>query len=124
MVMLDLAAALVVLTGFAHSYLGEKYILMRLARQPERLPRLAGSPEVMLRTLRFAWHITTVAWLGFAALLLHMAQAELSSRDAAWVIAATFGVSGLVSLVASRGRHLSWVAFLAIAALAWAAVLA
>ena len=34
------------------------------------LPRLFGSDWFTRRTLRFAWHITSVAWLGFAALLV------------------------------------------------------
>ena len=35
--MLLLATILIVAIGFAHSFLGERYILIRLFRQPKRL---------------------------------------------------------------------------------------
>lgn len=115
------AAAILVFIGGVHSYLGERYILMRLFRRDD-LPRLFGSDWFTRRTLRFAWHITSVAWLGFAAILVLMASPEPAGADSLLaVVAATFFVSGLISLAASRGRHLSWVAFFAIAALCWLA---
>ena len=55
------AATLAVGVGLAHSYLGERYILTRLFRRTP-LPPLFGSDTFTRRTLRFAWHITTVAW--------------------------------------------------------------
>jgi hypothetical protein len=64
------AAVLLVAIGAAHSYLGERYILIRLFRLFRRdLPKLFGSDWFTKRTLRFAWHITTVMFWGFAALL-------------------------------------------------------
>ena len=56
-----IAAALAVLLGVAHSYLGERYILTRLFRRGD-LPRLFGGVEFTQQTLRFAWHLTSVAW--------------------------------------------------------------
>ena len=122
--LLPAAAALALLIGVAHSYLGERYILIRLLRLD--LPRLFGSDWFTKRTLRFAWHVTTIAWWGFAALLLTLpATGEVASRLAVlWVVVGVFGVSGGVALVASRGRHLSWIVFLAIALLAAAAACA
>jgi len=35
------------------------------------------------------------------------------------MVAATAAVSAVVTLIGSRGRHLAWLVFLAIAALAW-----
>ncbi len=64
-----MAALLYFALGLAHSALGEKYILTRLFRRAD-LPNLFGSPEFTVRTLRFAWHVTTVAWFGFGVLLL------------------------------------------------------
>ena len=114
------AAALSVLLVLAHSWLGERYILTRLFRRNE-VPRLFGGTEFTKRTLRFAWHLTSVFGLGFAALLAVLAWEAGTARTQAQIIAATFALSGLVALVGSRGRHLSWVVFLAIAALAWPA---
>jgi len=49
---LYVAALLVVATGMAHSYFGERYLLMRLFRRND-LPKLFGSTDFTVRTLRF-----------------------------------------------------------------------
>ena len=117
---LSLAAFLLVAIGLAHSYLGERYLLVRLLRRGD-LPRLLGSVEFTAQVLRFAWHITTVAWWGFAAILLHLARGPLSAQVVAALIGLTFVTTGLIALIGSRGRHLSWPIFLLIGALAlWA----
>jgi hypothetical protein len=114
------AAALAVLLAFAHSLLGERYLLVRLLRR-EDLPRLFGGTEFTKRTLRFAWHLTSVAWLGFAALLVLLASGPAGETRAqvALVVAATFALGGVVALVGSRGRHPAWIGFFAIAVLTW-----
>lgn len=114
------AAFLTLAIGLAHSWLGERYILMRLFRR-QNIPHLFGSDAFTKRTLRFAWHLTTVAWFGAAALLLMLASSPIdaSARLLSKVIAATFLVSAVVALVGSRGRHLSWIVFLLIAGLVW-----
>jgi hypothetical protein len=116
--MLLTAAALTSLLALAHSYLGERYILTRLFRR-DGVPDLFGGPEFTKRTLRFAWHLTSIAWLSLAALLVKLDSHEPSRAELGLLLMGTFGVSGLIALVASRARHLSWVVFLAIAALAW-----
>ena len=114
------AAALLVLIGAAHSILGERYILMRLFRR-ENLPKLFGGTWFTRRTLRFAWHITTLAWLGFAALLVVLGGGDRGPgvERALEVVALTFLLTGLIALVASRGKHFAWPVFLTIAALVW-----
>ena len=111
------AAALAVAIGVAHSWLGERFILIRLFRRGG-LPELFGGTEFTKNTLRFAWHVTTLAWIGFAAIHVSMAQGALSIRTTGLIIGATFGAHFLIALVASRGRHYSWIVFLAIAVLA------
>jgi hypothetical protein len=113
------AAVLAVGVGIAHSYLGERYILIRLFRR-ENLPNLFGSEWFTKRTLRFAWHLTTVAWWGFAALLwlqsgVRTGEPAVLGRNALLVIASTFLVSAVITFGASRGRHLAWIVFLAMA---------
>ena len=116
------AAVLLGLTAAAHSFLGERYILVRLFRRDD-LPRLFGSDWFTRRTLRFAWHLTSVAWLGFAALLVTLADGEATARHVLLgVIAVTFLVTSAIAALASRGRHLAWPVFLAVAALAWLAL--
>jgi len=113
-----IAASLLVAIAAAHSYLGERYILIRLFRR-EDLPRLRGSDSFTKKTLRFAWHITSVAWLGFAAILVVLARHSVQSSAVARIVAATFLVSAAVSGLGSKGRHYSWIVFLAIGLLAW-----
>ena len=115
-----IAAVLALAIGVAHSWLGERYVLMRLFRR-QNIPHLFGSDDFTKRTLRFAWHITTVAWFGAAAMLFVLASFPLdaSARMLSSVIAATFLTSAALALIGSRGRHLSWVVFLIIAGLIW-----
>jgi len=111
-----IAGALIALIGMAHSVLGERYILMRLFRRSD-IPHLFGGPEFTKRTLRFTWHITTVAWFGFAAIVVLAASNQLSASSVLYVVGATFAVSAILAAVCSQLQHLSWVVFAAIAAL-------
>jgi hypothetical protein len=115
------AVLLVVGIAVAHSYLGERYILIRLIRR-EILPKLFGGTEFTKNTLRFAWHVTSVAWLGFAGVLIALASGtEPVGGTVARVVAATFALSGALALFGSRGRHPSWIVFFAIAVFVWLA---
>ena len=117
-----IAAGLAVLVGIAHSYLGERYILTRLFRRSE-IPPLFGSDVFTRRTIRFAWHITSIAWWGFAALLWVLAAGDTDDlySQSLKVVAVTFGASAALTLGASRGRHLAWIVFAAIAVISWMA---
>jgi len=107
------AAFLVLALGLAHSWLGEHYILIRLFRR-EDLPKLFGDSKFTAQTLRFAWHITTLAWFGFAALIVQIGQGQLTAAAAAQTLGYTSIASGLLPLVFTRGKHLSWIVFFAI----------
>ena len=113
-----IAAALLVAISAAHSYLGERYILIRLFRRAD-LPRLRGSDTFTKRTLRFAWHITSVAWLGFAAILIMLSGSSVEGGLVARIVGVTFLVSAAMSGLGSRGKHYSWIIFLAVGLLAW-----
>jgi hypothetical protein len=107
----------------AHSYLGERYILIRLFRRSD-LPHIFGSDQFTRRTLRFAWHLTSVAWLGFAVLFAVAGGVPRFTQPATATVtlrvaAVTFAVSALVTLAGSRGRHLAWPVFAAIALASW-----
>ena len=114
------AAILLAGIALAHSYLGERYILIRLLKR-DNLPQLLGSDRFTKRTLRFAWHITSIAWLGFAAVLAVLAAQGQSVPHVLVAVAVTFAITALVIAVASRGRHLAWPLFLVVAILAWLA---
>lgn len=119
--LLYFAAALAVALGVAHSLVGERYILTRLFRRSD-LPKLFGGQEFTTRTWRFAWHITTVAWFGFAALLVHAGRRDLTVPGMLRIIGITFIACGVLPLVLTRDRHLSWVVLFVIGGIAlWCA---
>jgi len=111
--LLLISAFVIFATGIAHSYLGERFILIRLFKRGD-LPHLFGSPEFTTRTLRFAWHLTTVAWWGFAVQLYLLAEGAVSSRTIAATVAATSLLSALVAFIGARGRHPAWLVFLGV----------
>jgi hypothetical protein len=113
---LAVAACLALFLGAAHSYLGERVFFVRLFRRGPTAP-LFEADGFARRILRFVWHLTTVAWWGAAALIWALGRGE--PRTGLHVLAATFLASGIVTAIGSRGRHLAWLVFLAIAAAAW-----
>ncbi len=121
--MLIAAAVILVLTGIAHSYLGERYILMRLFRTAQ-LPRLMGGTAFTAGTLRFVWHLLTLVWWGVAVLVVKASSQALDTRLVLHVFSVVALLSALFPIVFTRGRHLSWIAFLAVAALLWLAAAA
>lgn len=103
-----IAASLLVLIGVGHSVLGESDILKPLfagSTVSGKYPRF-----VVTRILRFAWHLTTLAWLGLAAILV--------GASAPLTFAAVCIASAGVILVALPG-HFAWVLFLPAGLLAW-----
>ncbi len=117
--MLLFAAILLISIGLIHSYLGEKYILIRLFRR-DNLPHLRGSDWFTKQTLRFAWHITSLAWWGFAAILLAITNnSENMVNDILLITALVFLASGIVSVIFSKGKHLSWIVFFLISGLSY-----
>ncbi|EHI9242940.1 hypothetical protein CW613_003955 [Vibrio mimicus] len=109
-IILYMAGSLLVAVAFAHSYLGERYILIRLFKR-DNLPRLFGSDDFTKRTLRFAWHLTSIAWLGMAGIIVAMVQPEIDKILVCRIIAFTFIIHFLIALFGSEGKHLSWIAF-------------
>lgn len=117
--MLVTAAILCFVTGIIHSYLGERFILIRLFRG-DKVPHLFGSDFFPKRTLRFAWHITTFAWWGFGYLLWVVAEEpENINQIVLNTISAVFFMSGVFAFGFTKGKHLSWIVFWAIAGLAY-----
>lgn len=92
--------SLLVLIAVVHSVLGERELLQPLfvARWELGIPRYAVE-----RILRFAWHLTSIAWVGLAALLLDV--------PAAVAVGAVCLLSGAVIFASLRG-HLAWPLFL------------
>jgi len=117
--MLLIGTILLLIIGLIHSYLGEKYLLIRLFRRDD-LPKLLGSDWFTKRVLRFAWHLTTLAWWGFSAILYVLSNPNLNVKNEILIIiTVVFTLSGIVSLLFTRGKHLSWLFFFTIAAISY-----
>lgn len=117
--MLLIAASILIFLGVLHSVLGEKFILFRLFRR-DNLPEIYGSDVFTKGTLRFAWHITTIAWFGFASLLLM--HSEGGSEDILYVVSLVFMLSATLSAYFTKGKHFSWCLFLAVAILSYLSI--
>lgn len=120
--MLLAAGAIGLLTGLAHSMLGERLIFRHL-RASGIVPSLGAAPlrERHVRILWATWHLATVFGCASAAVLLLAAQGVNDAQDALVVRAIALAHLGgsLLVLVATRGRHPGWIALLAVAGLAW-----
>lgn len=114
--LLYISTCLLLLVSVAHSYLGERYILIRLFKRGN-LPKLFGNDDFTKRTLRFAWHLTSVTWIGFAAILLALAEPNFNKLTVLYIIAVTFAIHFIVALVGSKAKHLSWILFAVVSAL-------
>ncbi len=116
------AAGISAVGGTLHSVLGERLLLSKLATAG--LPETLGSPVFALRVLRLFWHLVSVAWWGFAALLVLMASMPASddNQRLLGVIALTFLASAVLSFLVSRGKHFSWGLLLIIAVVTWLGV--
>lgn len=113
-------AILAILISLAHSYLGERFILTRLFRRTE-LPHLFGSDRFTRQTLRFVWHLASIAWIGLAAVLVSFTYDDpMRARSLALQsVSLTFALHAVVTMIATRGRHLAWIVYLAIGLAAW-----
>ena len=114
------AALLITLLGLAHSVLGEWLLLGPLFRRGD-VPKLIGSRRFAKRTLRFAWHLTTVLMWCTAAILIAAADpaAHQPLLRVTRILAAVYLVCAVVAGFGSRGRHFSWLVFLLSAVLIW-----
>jgi len=115
------AASILALTSFAHSLLGELFILQRLFRMND-LPRLFADERFLPQTLRFVWHLFSIALLGFTAVLISVANDPSStSSETSRAISIALAASAVVAGVVSHGRHLSWAAFAIASVAIWLA---
>jgi hypothetical protein len=112
------AAGLAGLLGVAHSVLGEQRLIGPLLAPDQRAGLLARSGFAR-SILRFAWHLTSIAWWGLGAVLVAVALAAPGRAEPGVLgaVAGTLAVSGLLILGTSKGRHFAWPVFLVAAGL-------
>ncbi len=115
-----LTAALMVLTGIGHSWLGErKVISAMLAITDGKL-----LSRVQRRFLRACWHVGTISWFATAAMLLCLSLPPRELQLAILSInGAAFVLIGSLNFLISRGRNPGWVACLLVAAASGVAAL-
>lgn len=101
-----IAAGLIIMTiGLIHSFLGERKLIRPLFQSTE----LSAYKR---RLIRIAWHITTLFWFAISAQLFAMHfWPDKSFQSFLLIMSVTFGVSTVISLINSRGRHISWTGF-------------
>lgn len=104
---LYIAACILVVLCAAHSYLGERYLLIRLF-QRGNLPTLIAATGFTEGTLRFVWHMVSVFGTGVAFLLVQLQQGGGPAQATA-TLGWTLVLAALLPLYFTRGRHLSWV---------------
>jgi hypothetical protein len=114
--MLAIATVLLLIMGIAHSYLGERYILIRLSKR-ENLPKVLGSVAFTVGTLRFVWHLTTVAWGALALLVFSAGYGAVAKDQVLTIIGFASLGSAAFPLYFTRGKHLSWVVFIVVGVL-------
>jgi hypothetical protein len=117
-----IAGLLALFVSAVHSWLGEQRLIGPLLALEHREGPLARG--FMRRLVRYAWHITSIAWTGMGLALVVLARSPLdgSGRLVAGVIGVTFLVMGVMTLLAGRGKHLAWLVFLAIGGLCFASL--
>jgi hypothetical protein len=116
-----LTAALMVLVGIGHSWLGEAKVMKALlAISDNKVLNLAQR-----RFLRGCWHIGTLAWFAMAGMLLCLGLPihELQ-RAVLGIVAVMFGLIGLGNFLISRGRNPGWIGCWFITTAAVTAILA
>lgn len=111
------AAVFLIAISLAHSLLGERLMLLPLFQKTS--VELSHKKPYMKPMLRFAWHITTIAWWGLTLVIIDFAGIENPSHLTVHAIAATSIVTALIIFCFSRRRHFAWIVFLAIAGYLW-----
>ncbi len=86
-----------------HSALGERLLLAPLFAAP--FGPVPIGRTLARRTLRFAWHLTSVAWVAIAAMLVRGDERDVT------IVGAMMAVSAVIALVGGRGQHFAWALF-------------
>ena len=116
------AGAIALITGMAHSALGE-ILIFRHLRSGGLVPTL-GAPPLRARNIRIiwaTWHLASVFGWAFAGILLRLAVAPHDSPRALMVAAVVFAhlAGSLLVLIGTKGQHPGWIALLLVAVLTW-----
>lgn len=113
------AAGTTIFIAATHSYLGEKRIFPRLLDRADP-PTLGRSAALMRAIVRWAWHLTSFAWVALSAVLIALLGDPSGLRQTVGAIVAAYLATGaIVTFATTRGRHIAWPFFLVAALTAW-----
>ncbi|MEM8488050.1 MAG: hypothetical protein AAF564_21045 [Bacteroidota bacterium] len=118
------AAIAAAIVGLVHSVLGEVLIFSRMRSDRQIIPTV-GKPllhERHVRILWATWHIASIFGWALAAVLFSLAQPAsemLLQEVVVHAIAGGMFASGLLVLIATKGKHPGWLGLLVVAALCW-----
>jgi hypothetical protein len=118
------AALLATVTALTHSILGERRLIGPILGETAPGPViLKGS--LARKILRFAWHVTSLAWIAQAAVLVIIATLPPDTQGPPIVVVTglSFLLMAVVSIAISRGRHVGWPLLAAVGIAALAAVM-
>ncbi len=109
------------MVGLAHSILGERLVFSRM-RAAGLVPTQGGTVllERHVRILWATWHVVTAIGWCLAAVLVWLSLSSVGQAAQsviALLIAAAMGVSALLVLVGTKGRHPGWVGLAGVAVL-------
>lgn len=120
--MITAAAVCLFLVGLMHSYLGGRKLIAPLMERKD-FPIILGSQRNGRLTLYFGWHALTLFWWAQAIVLVAITvRPSLVIPMTLLSLAVACAIMGALALIASRGRHLSWIFFLPISVLLLTAV--
>jgi len=103
--MLIAAAITIICVGLVHSMLGERKVITPL-NEAQALTAYHR------RLIRVSWHVVTLFWFAIAAHLIAMHVWPGQERRSFLVIMmAIFGFMAILALIASKGRHISYLGF-------------
>jgi len=113
------AAGTAIFVAAVHSYLGEKRIFPRLFDRGDP-PTLGGSAALMRAIVRWAWHLTSLAWITLAAILIALLDDPSRVRQTVGaIVAAYLAIGAIVTFATTRGHHFAWPFFLVATIAAW-----
>jgi len=123
-VLLLIAAATLFFIGTMHTVLAEWRGDRRLVRRIVQSTLFdAGDAQDLLarQIVRLAWHLTSLAWCGIAAVLAYLSFVEQTRPVVVTIriLAIAFLFHAVLSLTLTRGRHPSWYLFLIVSALSF-----
>ena len=96
--------------AIAHSVLGERRFVKPIIKGMDWSAEPV-SADLARRTVWLAWHVTSLMWLGAAAILVAPVVGLHGALPAYAVGAATFGAAFLMGGFGTRWRHRAWPIF-------------